>query len=489
MNQSDQESAAYFITGDIDNMVLSLKIEYCSTTSSILPIRLTGEEKESGTRKDASFSRQRLVKIKWQQKLKKEFAELTDDADKEEDREKCPVFTYIDSDELPPELNDLNDEQNVGTYAKLTQRFVNFQQSKVAPSRNLTNIVCDFPTKSQQAKMRNVSYNRRSMFLMLYTGKSGSKGMTHNPNNERIICKITSVNNELLIFSPDIVGGNVALNDDHANYYSVSATVENCLIQNQHPNDDERWLMDKDVKVEIPETGIYCIVYLVEIVRTINIQYDGQYIEYMIEVADGIELQNQGDLVGMTQRCSTIAVRKDDVANFCHLFELSFNVRCLSSLDNVRLHLNVRAVDHWGRHFMVGCATVALPLYPGRHFYQVDCWRPSKGIGVFPRLGDYFLPNSELDPSSSDLQISAANIFSRIGSFTESSGRIELNIQCIRQSRDFISVRLLRELKLHCNIHWKIMRILLEFEEAKHRLLKAREHRAPIRIISTDQKR
>uniref|UniRef100_A0A915EFM0 Uncharacterized protein n=1 Tax=Ditylenchus dipsaci TaxID=166011 RepID=A0A915EFM0_9BILA len=76
-----------------------------------------------------------------------------------------------------------------------------------------------------------------------------------------------------------------------------------------------------------------------------------------------------------------------------------------------------------------------------------------------------------------------SKIYSKVGLCTEGSGTLKISIQCLHQNRQFIASSVLRSLKygtlmqrigMSGSMHWRIMKVLNEFEHAKQQLLRLR---------------
>ncbi|VDK49700.1 unnamed protein product [Anisakis simplex] len=253
--------------------------------------------------------------------------------------------------------------------------------------------------------------------------------------------------------------------------------------------------------------------------RALNFVHDGLYVEYRIElppgnggvteaVNTGVDVQYEDSIrtiiSGKTQICCTKTYEKDDVASFAHLIRFSSHLETKPSeligneYDNnstdenwllhhqeARLLVRICAESDWGRYYVDGYGMLMLPITPGRHHLTINCWRPVDRNNRHAKLKERFVAQAS-DLINSDHLFSFRNNdnkWSRIGLTTEGSGQLEVICDCIVQSRQFISSTHLQHLKygtmmnrigLHSNLHWRILKALMDFEEAKKHLLKVR---------------
>jgi len=164
-----------------------------------------------------------------------------------------------------------------------------------------------------------------------------------------------------------------------------------------------------------------------------------------------------------------------DISHFAFVFELALNHRMdVNGKGWPRLLLRVTSDDEWGRHYVEGYASLALPTLPGRQTIRASCWRPRPMDNV-DRLREYFIGQAVDLPGIESCSLDNTKPFE-----TESSGQIEVTIETMLQSRLLVSLEaqkkaqyasIMRRIGLDTDLHWKIMKVLMEFEEAKRRLL------------------
>lgn len=156
-------------------------------------------------------------------------------------------------------------------------------------------------------------------------------------------------------------------------------------------------------------------------------------------------------------------------------------------------HLLCKVVseDYWQRCFVNGYGQVSLPTTPGKHSLEVFCWRPVNPNNHLAKMKDFFLGQA-VDIHSIENQgiIDSAigNTVSNVSILSESSGKLTFTVHCLRQSRQFISKEVLRSLQygtllskvgLSGSLHWRIIKVLMQFEEARLQLIRLRSQKLP----------
>lgn len=72
-------------------------------------------------------------------------------------------------------------------------------------------------------------------------------------------------------------------------------------------------------------------------------------------------------------------------------------------------------------------------------------------------------------------------VMSKLGLYTQSSGRIQLNISCLHQSKHYVEQSVIRSLHynkrlnqigVNSSLYWRIRQVLSQFEKAKRDLIK-----------------
>ncbi|VDN57100.1 unnamed protein product, partial [Dracunculus medinensis] len=216
--------------------------------------------------------------------------------------------------------------------------------------------------------------------------------------------------------------------------------------------------------------------------RGFDFPHNGLYVEYKFELPSQFTLMENENEIKSTNICYSKEVIS--VTYFSHIFSAS-----IKNTENPfdakfflpRLLFRVCADGYWGKFYVDGYAELSLPTYPGRHKFLVDCWRPINSKDRQSKLFDYFIGQAvdlkSIDCCGINQTINSEKLrMSRIGIETETSGQLEIIIDCALQGYEYLSKEILQQIKygkmmnrigIHSNIHWHILRVLLEFEEAK----------------------
>jgi len=198
---------------------------------------------------------------------------------------------------------------------------------------------------------------------------------------------------------------------------------------------------------------------------------------------------------GRTQICFTKEENGNDVAKFSFPVEmvLEFSNKPKDGCPIKWPHLLCKVVseDYWQRCFVDGYAQLSLPTTVGKHSLEVFCWRPTNPNNQLAKMKDFFLGQA-VDIHSIENQgivdSVIGNTISNVSILSESSGKLTFTIHCLRQSRQFISKEVLRSLQygtllskvgLSGSLHWRIMKVLMQFEEARLQLIRLRAQKLP----------
>ncbi|GMR47733.1 hypothetical protein PMAYCL1PPCAC_17928, partial [Pristionchus mayeri] len=126
---------------------------------------------------------------------------------------------------------------------------------------------------------------------------------------------------------------------------------------------------------------------------------------------------------------------------------------------------------------------LALPMRPTNVSHlSVDCWRVSHPSDSRSTIREFFVGNSrDLDDFFS---VDYEDPLSRVGLTTQSSGRIDFLLSSSWQSGRFVvderslgKVRFgekMQKIGIDFSLHWRIMKALMEFDEARRELLRVR---------------
>ncbi|GMS79359.1 hypothetical protein PENTCL1PPCAC_1534, partial [Pristionchus entomophagus] len=111
-----------------------------------------------------------------------------------------------------------------------------------------------------------------------------------------------------------------------------------------------------------------------------------------------------------------------------------------------------------------------------------DCWRVSNPSDSRSSMREFFIGNAR--DLTDFFSVDYENPLSRVGVITESSGRIDCLISSSWQSGRFVvderslgKVRLgerMHRIGIDFSLHWRIMKALMEFDEARKELMRVR---------------
>ncbi|PAV88752.1 hypothetical protein WR25_24300 [Diploscapter pachys] len=199
------------------------------------------------------------------------------------------------------------------------------------------------------------------------------------------------------------------------------------------------------------------------------------------QFASGEELRVESSVVynGQTihqQTCTRTARSVNGIVHFCELFEVSFSI---SELDPPILVMRITSSDTWGRHQVIGYGSASLLPLPGRRVLTASFGKPIDKSGELT-LRQVFTGQS-VDVDYVKLILNAPN--NRLNITMSPSGTMEIRLNCIIQGRHLIAKDTLKQLKygmmigkigLSADLYMRVMRVLMEFEEARRQLLSLR---------------
>uniref|UniRef100_A0A915BFM3 Meckel syndrome type 1 protein n=1 Tax=Parascaris univalens TaxID=6257 RepID=A0A915BFM3_PARUN len=351
------------------------------------------------------------------------------------------------------------------------------------------------PMKEHMMKSRSIYRQTKTMFIMAYLGPFNKDSDSHEPNDDQVICKITAINEKTIIFEPDTASDSIRLEGRYG-IYSASLSIDGTKFDEiSLVEEEDDWIQSREQSFafDIVEEGAMKLDYFIQIERAMSFPHDGLYVEYKVELPGALVPTGVQTMGGTTQISYS---NENDVATFAHLISLSTSTkRCDTETDFFmpRVLFRVCAESAWGRHYVDGYGVASLPVMPGRHEITVNCWRPVNRMNRKAALQERFVSQA-VDVKSFEeccFKNPLATMGKRtswIGLTAETSGALQLKVDCIVQSRLFISQEHLHQMKygtmmnrfgLHSNVHWRILKALLDFEQAKKQLLQVRSQRVP----------
>uniref|UniRef100_A0A1I7XIY8 PilZ domain-containing protein n=1 Tax=Heterorhabditis bacteriophora TaxID=37862 RepID=A0A1I7XIY8_HETBA len=142
-----------------------------------------------------------------------------------------------------------------------------------------------------------------------------------------------------------------------------------------------------------------------------------------------------------------------------------------------KVAFRVCSENYWGRQYVAGFGSLSLDLKPGREIYTVDCWMPIDQRNPTIKMQQFFMGRTMVTSSQEDGKISLNHLHA------EFSGTVQIIVANVVQNRRFMSRESLNHLRygavfrkmcLKPDLYWRIMKILMEFDEARRELLRIR---------------
>ncbi|KAI6227294.1 Meckel syndrome type 1-like protein [Aphelenchoides fujianensis] len=346
---------------------------------------------------------------------------------------------------------------------------------------------------------------------MQIVGYFGPWNEPYDPQNEVVLCTLQLVGQRVLHAQPDFGTHPI---DTPIGHYSFRVWIEPTaqfdsigagIGQEFDIADDQSSVFNSihedQFKFELPDKGNVLLTYLIVIEEAIDFPHDGLCIEYEVELPPNMRWASVDQSRGRTQRCATVSSYQMDIARFSFPIELCITYDLNSDSFDLaagfrwpRLMFRVLAEDQWSRYYVDGYGSTALPTAPATNQkLTVDCWRPVNPKSSLARLREQFIgqPVDLLPTDSSTMKTAFSElgrIHSKVGIAAEGSGTITLSVNCMRQSRHYISQDVLRTLRygrfinnigLNSNLYWRITKVLMQFEEAKRQLVRLRKQPLP----------
>ncbi|KAE9556145.1 hypothetical protein FO519_000633 [Halicephalobus sp. NKZ332] len=505
--------AKYYVANGVKNLKLSTKIEYVGAAFGNLPsftqfTQAPAQRRHSTIGEVTSGVRTQYESavVSWQQKLIHPLKKISlpkvevtsdpenpnaeDDESKkpEEDNRRSRIFTYINSELEAKKI--VNNEPSSST---------GLRQRKVGPmNSSALKDPITLLNERQRKVHRTVPFTQQSMHIVAYFGPLDKSSEEAEEADERVLCKIVATNKNTILFEPDI--GTFRIETRYG-LYSVTIAVHeepkfDSIMDMETTIEEENKEIDEDATAfELPNPGKIWMQYLITIEEGLNFPHDGLYVEYVFQLPPHVRFaEGYEELAsGRTQVCFTKEEDGSDVAKFSFPIEmvLEFSSKPKSGCSIKWPHLLCKVVseDYWQRCFVNGYTQLSLPTTVGKHSLETFCWRPVNPNNHLAKMKDFFLGQA-VDIHSIENQgiINSAigNTVSNISILSESSGKLTFTVHCLRQSRQFISREVLRSLQYGTllskvgfsgSLHWRIMKVLMQFEEARLQLIRLRSQK------------
>ncbi|KAK6752144.1 hypothetical protein RB195_003515 [Necator americanus] len=359
------------------------------------------------------------LNLQWQQKISPHT--LNSDIDQDTSRKEPRLFTYVDGDELPQQLKIRTNPQSV------------------------------------EATGTRTGYEP-------YDGR-----------DELVICRVTLLNDRSIIFEPRLSHNGYRIQSKIGEYLAMVHVWDDHFT----PIYDQLEVMTlappipETQSFELPQEDVTQFVSLMNIDYASDFDYKTICIEYVAYFPEGTTCTSN-NTEGQTSQCSA-----DENSLFHFSIPIEFNF-VAPKISTFHLRFRVRSEDYWGRQYVAGYASLIPLLSPGRTDYRVECWRPIRVGDNASELQELFIGQSiDID----FLNWKEDGVISRAGLTTQSSGTLHISITNIVQRRDYMTRETLNHMKygamfgrmgMRSDLYWRIMKVLMEFEEAKRQLLNVR---------------
>uniref|UniRef100_A0A1I7UH87 Meckel syndrome type 1 protein n=1 Tax=Caenorhabditis tropicalis TaxID=1561998 RepID=A0A1I7UH87_9PELO len=197
---------------------------------------------------------------------------------------------------------------------------------------------------------------------------------------------------------------------------------------------------------------------------------EGLTLDYKLQIPPGTILKSE-NATGRSPRFS--AEQSGENIHFGYNLEFVFESRLTDSYP--LLMIRFMAVDYWGRQYIAGYGSTYITMSPGRSFSKINLWRPISHNSLYEMFVGQSIDIDYFGSPMSSLE--------RVGREGQPSGIVCIETSCIAQSRHFMARDILYQLKygskmadmgLRSDFYQRIIKVLMEFEEARSKLIMAR---------------
>uniref|UniRef100_A0A4W3IIZ6 MKS transition zone complex subunit 1 n=1 Tax=Callorhinchus milii TaxID=7868 RepID=A0A4W3IIZ6_CALMI len=352
--------------------------------------------------------------------------------------------------------------------------------------------------------MRNSHVLNTPMQTMYIMGDLGPYGKLGHREHEYVLCTIKVDNNGVIIVKPDFSGSKVpySLETEGEKRDLWLYTINDVSVTAAREEQEKEQNLYKDLYsrhkeylttlVGIEFETVMCADHWVFSVSAQDYDYDNLYVHFFLELPTKWWNPNNQQLSGVTQTCSTKVegqVRSSG-AKVYGFVTLTLASDWLPHWPV--LYFEVLSLDFWQRYRTEGYGYVNIPISPGCHTLTCQTWRPVQpGTSELRR---FFIGGS---PELEDMTyVRVPSTFkgerlSRFGFRTQTTGSVTFKLNCIQQSRDFVSLSTMRERRQNIlerlgssTQQTSVQAVLEAFQKAQRRMQAAREN-LPKDLIST----
>ncbi|KIH65921.1 hypothetical protein ANCDUO_03754 [Ancylostoma duodenale] len=294
------------------------------------------------------------------------------------------------------------------------------------------NAVVDLPLRRN---LRAIRCDKKVMYIMAYLG---SLAGPYSNRDEYVVCRITLLNDRSMIFEPRLTHNGYRIHSKMGEYWAMVHVWDDYFTPLYDQLETVALVppIPETQCFELPEEEMTQFVTLMNIDCASDFDYKTIWVEYVAHFPDGTTCTSN-NTEGQTSQCSMDEVK-------------SFILAYLVSMDQTD--------------------------------YRVECWRPIKAGDNVSELREFFIGQAVDIDFFKWKEVSAQDgVISRAGLSTQSSGTLHISITNIVQRRDYMTRETLNHMKygamfgrMGSDLYWRIMKVLMEFEEAKRQLLNVR---------------
>ncbi|KAK2175308.1 hypothetical protein NP493_736g04038 [Ridgeia piscesae] len=430
------------------------------------------------------------------------------------------LFSYTDSDNyIDPEgdvarMTTAPDEKPT----VLSEKMRGIRHRRIAPQRlraintpmSKVSIVDYNPTEEQRKKNHYLSLGVQTMYIMADVHPDSRPPQ---PDDEFVLCVIQMDSRGVLSVQPDfnkgrkpyrLVAGVLGSGRDMFEFVLEHSSKQLTSQQQSRELKMYKQLYSRHAaflaesvgrEFEMPPLDVLRLLVYGEIELAQNFEYGDLYVQYFIELPDDWCPNGPQRLSGVTQTCSTKSVERDEVAYFSYPFNFELlhkknplNEKEIASEGLMKwpqLFIEVLSLDSWGRYRTEGYGYMTLPCNPGVFRMNIHCWRPA-GRSCISNLRRFFIGGSpELeDPLATSVPSAfEGKHISKFGFKTVSTGFVTIKLNIIQQAQAYMETKAAKKktgsIMSHLGysaVHANIMSVLDAFQQAKRRMMDAREN-------------
>lgn len=442
-------SSTFGFAGSLDR--LSIRVQLFQKGIQSLDFDRFGQENTNVIDEKPTKSRLDDVTFKWKQKVG------------QSQNSTRRIFTLHEDDEFPDYLQGFKPEEKVG---------------KVEDEKGYEYPINDFVVMRRKSTATRSVVKKHYLFIFARLGPMDIE----DSSAVELLARITVTDSNRLTVEPAIDEDEIPLETRFGDF-----TVKIKIDDVEKGAEDEMTLEEnvgrsrrgRSSVSSIPESetfmaardGLVESVVIVNIAKGIDFLFeDGLTIDYKLRLPAGVKLKSENP-TGRSSRFS--AETPAEPINFGYFLEFVFEAKSLDS--SPLLMLRFMAVDYWGRQYIAGYGSTYVSLSPGRSASKVHLWRPISHNALYEMFVGQAIDIDYFESTQTSME--------RVGREGQPSGVVCIETNCIAQSRHFMARDILYQLKygskmadmgLRSDFYQRIIKVLMEFEEARSKLIMAR---------------